>query len=107
MQDRGGADLLAVVVIIGAAQAVQGAGSRRCGLLLYAAGQMGRRWCGLLLAWSSGAALAVLIFPGAGGGRNIRVLCPALPGYFPAFPRGGYQQHPARAGVLIRQAGQA
>ena len=62
------------------------------------------RWCvvivggGLLLAWSSGAALAVLIFPGAGGGRNIRVLCPALPGYFPAFPRGGCQQHPARAG---------
>lgn len=71
------------------------------------------RWCvvivggGLLLAWSSGAALAVLIFPGAGGGRNIRVLCPALPGYFPAFPRGGCQQHPARAGGLIRQAGQA
>jgi hypothetical protein len=50
LQGRGGADLLAVVVIIGAAQAVQGAGSRRCGLLLYAAGQMGRRWCGLLLA---------------------------------------------------------
>ena len=39
--------------------------------------QMGQgwRWCvvivggGLLLAWSSGAALAVLILPGAGGGR--------------------------------------
>ena len=35
----------------------------------------GWRWCvvivggGLLLAWSSGAALAVLILPGAGGGR--------------------------------------
>lgn len=35
----------------------------------------GCRWCvvivcgGLLLAWSSGAALAVLILPGAGGGR--------------------------------------
>lgn len=54
----------------------------------------GWRWCvvivcgGLLLAWSSGAALAVLILPGAGGGRNIHALCPALPGYFPAFPRG-------------------
>ena len=50
MQGRGVADLLAVVVIAGAAQAVQGAGSRRRGLLLYAVGQMGRRWCGLL-AW--------------------------------------------------------
>jgi hypothetical protein len=76
------------------------------------AGQ-GWRWCvviwcgGLLLAWSSGAALAVLILPGAGGGRNIHALCPALPGYFPAFPRGGCRQHPARAGLLIRQAGQA
>lgn len=55
----------------------------------------GWRWCvvivggGLLLAWSSGAALARLVLPGAGGGRNIRVLRPALPGYFPAFPRGG------------------
>lgn len=55
----------------------------------------GWRWCvvivggGLLLAWSSGAALAVLILPGAGGGRNIRVL------------------RPARAGLLIWQAGQA
>lgn len=58
--------------------------------------------CGVI-----GAALAVLILPGAGGGRNIRVLCPALPGYFPAFPRGGRRQHPARAGLLIRQAGQA
>ena len=72
----------------------------------------GWRWCvvivggGLLLAWSSGAALAVLILPGAGGGRNIHALCPALPGYFPAFPRGGCRQHPARAGLLIRQAGQ-
>lgn len=50
MQGRGGSDLLAVAVIIGAAQVVQGAGSRRRDLLLYAAGQMGRRWCGLL-AW--------------------------------------------------------
>jgi len=58
--------------------------------------------CGVI-----GAVLAVLILPGAGGGRNIRVLCPALPGYFPAFPRGGCRQHPARAGLLIRQAGQA
>lgn len=48
--------------------------------------------CGVI-----GAALAVLILPGAGGGRNIRVLCPALPGYFPAFPRGGCRQHPAHA----------
>lgn len=75
------------------------------------AGQ-GWRWCvvivggGLLLAWSSGAALAVPILPGAGGGRNIHALRPALPGYFPAFPRGGRRQHPARAGLLIRQAGQ-
>lgn len=59
--------------------------------------QVGQGWCwrvvivggGLLLAWSSGAALAVLILPGAGGGRNIHALCPALPGYFPTFPRGG------------------
>lgn len=58
--------------------------------------------CGVI-----GAALALLILPGAGGGRNIRVLCPALPGYFPAFPRGGCRQHPARAGLLIWQAGQA
>ena len=92
MQGRGGADLLAVVVIIGAAQAVQGAGSRRCGLLLYAAGQMGRRWCGLLLAWSSGAALAVLIFPGAGGGRNIRVLC----------PKQGEKKKPRAAAQVVR-----
>ena len=63
MQDRGGADLLAVVVIIGAAQAVQGAGSRRRGLLLYAAGQMGRRWCGLLLI-RQGCGGAVLPFAG-------------------------------------------
>lgn len=76
------------------------------------AGQ-GWRWCvvivggGLLLAWSSGAALAVPILPGTGGGRNIHALCPALPGYFPAFPRGGCRQHPARAGLLIWQAGQA
>lgn len=58
--------------------------------------------CGVI-----GAALAVPVLPGAGGWRNIRVLRPALPGYFPAFPRGGRRQHPARAGLLIRQAGQA
>lgn len=58
--------------------------------------------CGVI-----GAALAVLILPGAGGGRNIHALCSALPGYFPAFPRGGRRQHPVRAGLLIRQAGQA
>lgn len=58
--------------------------------------------CGVI-----GAALAVPDLPGAGGWRNIRVPRPALPGYFPAFPRGGRRQHPARAGLLIRQAGQA
>ena len=46
---------------------------------------------------SIGAALAVLILPGAGGGRNIRVLRPALPGYFPAFPRGGATPSACRA----------
>ena len=58
--------------------------------------------CGVI-----GAALTVPVLPGAGGWRNIRVPRPALPGYFPAFPRGGRRQHPARAGLLIRQAGQA
>lgn len=58
--------------------------------------------CGVI-----GAALAVPVLPGACGWRNIRVPRPALPGYFPAFPRGGRRQHPARAGLLIRQAGQA
>lgn len=71
---------------------------------LWALCRWGRAGAG---AWSSCAALAVLILPGAGVGRNIRALCPALPGYFPAFPRGGCRQHPARAGLLIRQAGQA
>lgn len=43
---------------VGAVQAVQG--WRWCVVI----------WCGgLLLAWSSGAALAALILPGAGGGR--------------------------------------
>ena len=57
---------------------------------------------GLLLAWSSGAALAVLILPGAGGrrcdllrrrGAGVVIVAAAA-------------QHPARAGLLIRQAGQ-
>lgn len=71
----------------------------------------GWRWCvvivggGLLLAWSSGAALAVLILPGAGGGRNIRVLRPALPGYFPAFPRGGATPSACRAADPAGRAG--
>ena len=71
----------------------------------------GWRWCvvivggGLLLAWSSGAALAVLVLPGAGGGRNIRVLCPALPGYFPAFPRGGTTPSACRAADPAGRAG--
>lgn len=63
-----------------------GAGGWRCccevwqgwqGLQVVGAVQVGQgwRWCvvivggGLLLAWSSGAALAWLVLPGAGGGR--------------------------------------
>lgn len=71
----------------------------------------GWRWCvvivggGLLLAWSSGAALAVLILPGAGGGRNIHALCPALPGYFPAFPRGDTTPSACRASDPAGRAG--
>lgn len=71
----------------------------------------GWRWCvvivggGLLLAWSSGAALAVLIFPGAGGGRNIHALCPALPGHFPAFPRGGTTPSACRSADPAGRAG--
>ena len=71
----------------------------------------GWRWCvvivggGLLLAWSSGAALAVLILPGAGGGRNIHALCPALPGYFPAFPRGDTTPSACRAADPAGRAG--
>lgn len=71
----------------------------------------GWRWCvvivggGLLLAWSSGAALAVLILPGAGGGRNIHALCPALPGYFPAFPRGGTTPRACRSADPAGRAG--
>ena len=71
----------------------------------------GWRWCvvivcgGLLLAWSSGAALAVLILPGAGGGRNIHALCPALPGDFPAFPRGGTTPSACRAADPAGRAG--
>lgn len=71
----------------------------------------GWRWCvvivcgGLLLAWSSCAALAVLILPGAGGGRNIHALCPALPGYFPAFPRGGTTPSACRAADPAGRAG--
>lgn len=69
------------------------------------------RWCvvivggGLLLAGSSGAALAVLVLPGAGGWRNIRVLRPALPGYFPAFPRGGATPSACRAADPAGRAG--
>ena len=71
----------------------------------------GWRWCvvivcgGLLLAWSSGAALAALILPGAGGGRNIHALCPALPGYFPAFPRGDTTPSACRSADPADQAG--
>lgn len=56
--------------------------------------------CGVI-----GAALAVLILPGAGGGRNIRVLRPALPGYFPAFPRGGATPSACRAADPAGRAG--
>lgn len=71
----------------------------------------GWRWCvvivggGLLLAWSSGAALAVLILPGAGGGAISMRRVQRSPGTFQLFP--GATQRPARAGLLIRQAGQA
>lgn len=66
------------------------------------------RWCvvivggGLLLAWSSGAALSVLILPGAGGGRCdlLRLRCAGVVIGTTAA------QRPARAGLLIRQAGQ-
>ena len=69
----------------------------------------GWRWCvvivggGLLLAWSSGAALAVLILPGAGGGQcgPLRLLCSGVVIGTTAA------QRPARSGLLIRQAGQA
>lgn len=60
---------------------------------------------GLLLVGSSGAALAVLILPGAGGGRNIHALCPALPGHFPAFPRGGTTPSACRAADPAGRAG--
>ena len=58
---------------------------------------------GLLLAWSSGAALAVLILPGAGGGRCdlLRLRCAGV------VIGATAAQRPARAGLLIRQAGQA
>lgn len=69
MQGRGGADLLAVVVIIEAAQVVQGAGGRRRGLLLYAAvrwAQVARLacvviWCRRCRAAASAVRRAVLI----------------------------------------------
>ena len=71
----------------------------------------GWRWCvvivggGLLLAGSSGAALAVPILPGAGGGRNIHALRPALPGYFPAFPRGDTTPSACRSADPAGRAG--
>ena len=69
----------------------------------------GWRWGGVivcgggLLAWSSGAALAVLILPGAGGGRCdlLRLLGAGVVIGTTAA------QRPARAGLLIRQGGQA
>lgn len=69
----------------------------------------GWRWCvvivcgGLLLAWSSGAALAVLILPGAGGRRCDlpRLRCAGV------VIVAAAAQRPARAGLPIRQGGQA
>lgn len=69
--------------LVGLSFPVGGAGGWRCccevwqGLQAVGAVQVGQgwRWCvvivcgGLLLAWSSGAALAVPVLPGAGGGR--------------------------------------
>lgn len=85
----------------GALVLLVGAGGWRCWLLAVGNGQavqlMG---CGVI-----GAALAVLILPGAGGGRNIRVLRPALPGYFPAFPRGGATPSACRAADPAGRAG--
>lgn len=69
----------------------------------------GWRWCvvivcgGLLLAWSSGAALAVLILPGAGGGRCdlLRLRCAGV-------VIGRAARTSGRVGLLlIRQGGQA
>lgn len=68
----------------------------------------GWRWCvvivggGLLLAWSSGAALAGLSFPVQAAGGAICCGCGVL-----AWSSWQRRQHPARAGLLIRQAGQA
>lgn len=68
----------------------------------------GWRWCvvivcgGLLLAWSSGAALAVLILPGAGGGRCDLLRLRGAGVVIVATAA----QRPARAELLIRQAGQ-
>ena len=68
----------------------------------------GWRWCvvivcgGLLLAWSSGAALAGLSFPVQAAGGAICCGCGAL-----AWSSWQRRQHPARAGLLIRQGGQA
>ena len=58
---------------------------------------------GLLLAWSSGAALAALILPGAGGRRCdlLRLRCAGV------VIGATAAQRPARSGLLIRQAGQA
>lgn len=58
---------------------------------------------GLLLAWSSGAALAVLILPGAGGGRCDLLRLRGAGVVIVATAA----QRPARAWLLIRQAGQA
>lgn len=68
----------------------------------------GWRWCvvivcgGLLLAWSSGAALAGLSF-------RVQVAAGAICCGCGVLARSSWQrrQHPARAGLLIRQAGQA
>lgn len=70
MHGRGGADLLAVVVIIGAVQVEQGAGGRRRGLLLYAAG----RWVqavrpAVVVIWCRRCRVA------ASSGRRVVLVC--------------------------------
>lgn len=70
MQGRGGADLLATAVIIWAAQVEQGAGGRRRGLLLYAAG----RWAqvvrpAVVVIWCRRCRVA------ASSGRRVVLVC--------------------------------
>lgn len=66
MQGRGGADLLAAAVIIGAAQVEQGAGGRRRGLLLI------RQGCGVaVLPFAGGVRFSTL--PGSALGVGLEL----------------------------------